>query len=51
MHVYIPGALAVDANVRGREQIGHHILGSGHIIWSVEAALRLCLKNRARYGD
>ena len=51
MHVYIPGAIAVDANIREREKIGHHILGSGHIIWPVAGALRLRLKNRARYGD
>jgi hypothetical protein len=32
VHVYVPGARAVDANIREREKIGHHILGSGHII-------------------
>src|SRR6184192_4276686 len=33
MHVYVPRASAVDANVRAREKIGHHSLGSGHMIW------------------
>src|ERR1700746_1551660 len=33
MHPYVPGASAVDANVREREKIGHRILGSGHMIW------------------
>src|SRR5206468_3864594 len=33
MHLYVPRASAVDANVRQREKIGHHILGSGHINW------------------
>src|SRR5436309_2493232 len=51
MHVYVPGAIAVDANVCGREQIGHHILGSGHMIWPITRALLPRLKNRARYGD
>jgi hypothetical protein len=32
MHLYVPEARAVDANIRELEQIGHHILGSGHII-------------------
>src|SRR5437773_6657947 len=32
MHLYVPGARAVDANIREREKIGHHILSSGHII-------------------
>src|SRR5947199_10029682 len=31
MHLYVPGANAVDANVRQREEIGHHFLGSGHM--------------------
>src|SRR6266516_4610461 len=35
MHLYVPGASAIVANVRAREQIGHHILGSGHMIWSI----------------
>jgi hypothetical protein len=33
MHLYVPGASAVDANVREPEKIGHHILGDGHMIW------------------
>jgi hypothetical protein len=33
MHLYIPGASAVDANVREPEKIAHHILGDGHMIW------------------
>lgn len=32
MYLYVPGARAVDADVREREEIGHHILGSAHII-------------------
>src|SRR5437867_2748406 len=32
MHLYVPGASAVDANVGEREKIGDHILGSGHMI-------------------
>ena len=32
VHLYVPKASAVDANIREREKIGHHILGSGHII-------------------
>jgi len=32
VHLYVPGPRAVDANIREREKIGHHILGSGHII-------------------
>src|SRR5437867_526329 len=40
MHLYVPGASAVDANVGQREKIGHHILGSGHMIWSIAGALR-----------
>src|SRR5438046_1241076 len=32
VHLYVPGVRAVDANIREREKIGHHILGSGHII-------------------
>jgi hypothetical protein len=51
MHLYVPGASAVDPNIREREKIGHHILGSGHMIWPVEAALRRCLKNRVRRGN
>jgi hypothetical protein len=51
VHLYVPGASAVDANVREREKIGHHILGSGHMIWPIAGALRVSLKNRARYGD
>src|SRR5437867_5487532 len=51
MHLYVPGASAVDTNVREREEISHHILGSGHMIWPVAGALRLCLKNRARCSN
>src|SRR5947207_9253351 len=51
MHVYVPGASAVDANIREREEIGHHILGSGHMIWPIAGALRYRLKNRARCDD
>ena len=51
VHLYVPGASAVDANVRERKKIGHHILGSGHMIWPIAGALRVSLKNRARYGD
>jgi hypothetical protein len=51
MHLYVPAASAVDANVRGREKIGHHILGYGHMIWPIAGALRGSLKNRARCGD
>src|SRR6266496_1087625 len=51
MYLYVPGASAVDANVREREKIGHHILGSGHMIWPIAGALRPSLKNRARCGD
>src|SRR5438034_1159446 len=40
MHLYVPGASAIDANVRAREKIGHHILGSGHMSWPVAGALR-----------
>ena len=32
VHLYVPGAIAVDTNIREHEQIGHRILGSGHII-------------------
>jgi hypothetical protein len=35
MHLYVPETRAVDANIRGREQIGHHILGSRHMIWLI----------------
>ncbi len=31
MHLYVPGASAVNANVRARNKIGHHILDSGHM--------------------
>jgi hypothetical protein len=48
MHTYVPWASAVDANVRQREQIGHHILGSGHMIWLIVGARRPHLKNRAQ---
>jgi hypothetical protein len=48
MHVYVPGARTVDANVREREKIGHHVLGSGHMIWPIAA---LILRIRARGGD
>jgi hypothetical protein len=41
----------VDANVRGREQIGHHILGSGHMIWLIAGALHPSLENPAPGGD
>jgi len=51
IYVYVPGARAVDANVREREKIGHYILGSVHVIWPVVGALRLCLKNRVRCGN
>ncbi len=47
----LPGASAVDANIREREEIGHHILGSGHMIWPIAGALRSRLKNRARCDD
>jgi hypothetical protein len=30
MDLNVPGARAIDANVRAREKIGHHLLGSGH---------------------
>src|ERR1043166_5848156 len=33
MHLYVPRAITVDANVREPEKIGHHILGDGHMIW------------------
>src|SRR5438552_19003174 len=39
MYLYVPGASAADANVREREKIGHHILGSGHMIWPIAGAL------------
>ena len=32
MNLYVPGAIAVDANVRAREKICDYILGSGHMI-------------------
>jgi hypothetical protein len=48
MDLYVPGATAVDANVREREKIGHHILGSGHMIWPIAA---LILRIGARGGD
>ncbi len=48
VHLYVPGARAVDANVRGREKIGHHILGSGHMSWPIAA---LILGIGARGGD
>ncbi|PYK21786.1 MAG: hypothetical protein DME56_03355, partial [Verrucomicrobia bacterium] len=48
MHLYVPGASAVNANVGESEQIGHHILCSGHMIRSVAEALRRYLMNRAR---
>jgi hypothetical protein len=32
VYLYVPGAIAVDANIREREQIGHRTLSSGHII-------------------
>src|SRR5436309_15575767 len=35
MHLYVPGASAVNANVGESEQIGHHILCSGHMIRSL----------------
>src|SRR5437667_8025174 len=40
MHLYVPRPTAVDVNIREREEISHHILGSGHIIWPVAGALR-----------
>src|SRR5436190_20519518 len=40
MHLYVPWASAVDANVCEREKIGHYILGSGHMIWPIVGALR-----------
>src|SRR5436309_4486901 len=39
MHVYVPTASAVDANVGQREKIGHHILGSGHMSWTIAAVI------------
>src|SRR4029450_10017560 len=47
MHLYVPSASAVDANVRQREKIGHHILGSGHMIWPVVGAFVPVRRNRA----
>jgi len=49
--VYIPWASAVYANVREREEIGHHILGSGHMIWPIAGAFRPRLRNRAGCDD
>jgi hypothetical protein len=51
MRLYVPWASAVDANIREREEISHHILGSGHMIWPIAGMVRPCLKNRARLGD
>jgi hypothetical protein len=51
MHLYVARASAVDADVRRREEIGDHVLGSGHMTWPITGALHLCLKNRARCGD
>src|SRR5205807_716344 len=51
MHLYVPGASAVDADVREREEIGHHILDSGHMICPITGTLRPRLKNRARCDD
>ena len=48
MHLYVPRASAVDADVGQREKIGHHILGSGHTIWLVAA---LILGIGTRGGD
>jgi hypothetical protein len=48
MHLYVPRASAVDANVSEREQISHHILGSGHMIWPIAA---LILGIGTRGGD
>jgi hypothetical protein len=31
VYLYVPRAIAVDANIREREQIGHRTLSSGHI--------------------
>src|SRR5439155_18377531 len=39
MHLYVPWASAVDANVGQREKIGHHILGSGHMSWPIALIL------------
>jgi hypothetical protein len=39
MHLYVPRASAVDANVRQREKIGHYILGSGHMIRPIAGRL------------
>jgi hypothetical protein len=33
MHLYVPRASAIDANVREPDKIGHHILGDGHMTW------------------
>jgi hypothetical protein len=41
MHLYVPGASAVGANVGQREKIGHHILGSGHMSWPTAGVFRL----------
>src|SRR5262249_8968381 len=41
MHLYVPWACAVDANVRQREKVGHHISGSGHMIWPIAERFRL----------
>ena len=48
MHLYVPRASAVDADVGQREKIGHHILDSGHMIWLVAA---LILGIGTRGGD
>src|SRR4029077_10844714 len=41
VHLYVPApkAFGVDANVGQREKIGHHILGSGHMIWPIAALI------------
>src|SRR6266545_60977 len=51
MHLYVPGTSAVDANVGAREKIGHHISGSGHMIWPIAGALSSRLTKRARCGE
>src|SRR5438094_10176999 len=51
MHLYVTGASAVDANIREREEISHHILGSGHMIWPIAGAFRPRLRNRAGCDD
>jgi hypothetical protein len=51
MHLYVPGASAVDPNVGTREKIAHHILGFGHMIQPIAGAFGFRLTNRARCGE